>query len=259
LIGHVGVAVIGDSMLPRKVLAVLAATVGALVVATGCDGTGTAPRKEQTHSDAPAFEDLTGRQMAAATAAQLKKVSSVRLNGSGTYDGDTVWMDLSVDKHHTCVGIYRIRGSRFDFVHAKDGRWFFRGDARYWSQFGPRKHKSAAVARFSDRWLLVSEKDAGRDLRDVCDLAWIWEQVIPDDVGGCVKGRTIGVSGPTVELWCDDTHVWVQARGRHLPSRYKAPAGEDVDDVTLDDYDRPVTPSLPPDDEIIDLTDSDEV
>jgi len=229
-----------------------AVVVAVALAAVGSSCAGADHKAPSAGHSGQAFEQLSGRQVAERTAAALKKVSSVHLEGSGRYQNDRATMDLSVDKAGTCVGRFEVRGARFDVIHAPDRRWLFRGNAKYWSQFGPRRHRDDAVTRFAGHWVDVSAGELSAALEKTCKLDLLWQQIIPQDVEGCVRGAGgPATDEPTVQVMCDDTRVWVQARAPHRPVQYDGPQGAEIESVTLRDYDRPVRPEVPPDDEIV--------
>jgi hypothetical protein len=239
-------------MLPGAFRA-LSSVAGVMLLVTGCAGGSRAPAAPT--SSAPAFKDLTGRQIAAEAAAELKKVSSIHLEGKDRFDGTPSRMDIAVDKDGTCVGSFELPRSSFEVIHAHDGGWFLQGNAGYWKRFGPPQHKTEAAARFANRWLHVDGEELSRDLKDVCDVDRIRTEILPDDTDECVK--TVGgpaTDEPTVQVWCGLTHVWVGARAPHRPVKYETRDGQEKVDVA--DYDQRVEYGLPPDKDILDLTDS---
>ncbi|MGY2876818.1 hypothetical protein ACVW00_004008 [Marmoricola sp. URHA0025 HA25] len=240
----------------RARVKVVVALAAAAALVSGCAGTGPTAAPSPRSGEG-AFADLSGRQVAEATAAALKKVSSVHLEGTGRYRGDDATMDVAVNRAGTCVGGFEVGGARFDVIHAPDGRWLFRANARYWQQFGPRRHHAQLVERFGDHWVDVSDEDLSDELKANCDLSALRAEIIPDDVDGCVKGLGgPATEEPTVQVMCDDTRVWVQAVAPHRPVKYDGPHGDDIEDITFSDYDRPVKVDLPPDDQIIGVGDS---
>jgi hypothetical protein len=245
-------------MQPARVAVLSALT----VLVTGCAGqSGREDSPERTpRVETSAFDQLSGRQIAKETAEALEKVSSVRLEGRGRFRNHPTTMELSVDQTGTCAGEFEVIRTRFEFIHAPDGRWLFKGNARYWEEFGPRRHREEAVERFADRWVDVSEGDLSEDLKDNCDLGTLWEYVVPDDAEACVKGTGgPATDEPTVQVVCGESHVWVQASAPHRPVKYDGPHGDDIEFLTFLDYDQPLDVDLPPAEEIIDLTGSEQV
>jgi hypothetical protein len=239
------------------VVAVVAAVV--VVALAGCSTAHPSTARAKA-TKTSAFGDLTGRQIAEATAAALKKVTSVHVEGASRYDGEKVHLEVAADRDGVCAGSVDLKAARFEFIHAKDGRWIFKGNAPYWRAYGPRKHKAEVALRLGDRWVLLSTRAASRQLGDMCDLDWQWEEIIPGDTAKCVKGGTnVHSSEELVEVMCGHTLVSVQAGDPHWPVRYHATHGEDLDDVVLDDFNKPVEPDLPPADKVLDLSDSEVV
>ena len=231
------------------------------VLATGCGGRGDSGGADGARRvEKSAFDQLSGREIAEETADALEKVTSVRLEGRGRYRDNATSLELAVDEKGTCTGVFELQRTRFELIHAPDERWLFKGNAQYWERFGPRRHREEAVARLADRWVDVSEGDLGEELTEICDLTALWEYVVPDDADACVKG-TGGptTEEPTVQVMCGDVHVWVQARAPHRPVKYDGPHGDDLEYVSFSDYDAPVDVDLPPAEEILDLTDSEQV
>jgi hypothetical protein len=225
---------------------------GAMLLLAGCGG---GPTPAAPTSSAPAFKDLTGRQIAAEASAELKKVSSIHLQGRDRYDGTPALLDLVVDRAGTCVSSFELPRSSFKVLHTRERGWFLRGNAGYWKRFGPAKHKAEAAARFANHWLHVDGAELSRDLRKICDLDWIRTEIIPADVEECVK--TVGgpvTKEPTVQAWCGHTHVWVRAAAPHRVVKYESRDG--LEKVDVGGYDGHVEPGLPPDEDILDLTGS---
>jgi hypothetical protein len=164
---------------------ILLALAGALLLA-GCSGdssdpkdaepTASTPKASSTASESVAFDEQTGAQIAAAGAAAMKDLDSLRLRLSVKGGENPVSVDIRATKDGTCTGSIALGEGRIQLRGLKDQQWF-KADPAAWRQISP-DHSAKLIKAAGDHWV----QDAGFEVANFC----LYQQVlgpVVDEVG----------------------------------------------------------------------------
>lgn len=112
------------------------------------------------------FLDQSPRSMAKTAFAEMRKVTSMRILGSGDNDSEFLRLDLYISDT-SCIGRIKTEHGDVQVIKNPDGAWF-RADTEFWRYraSSPRQADQVSAA-YADSWIAVPEKDK---LLKLCDL-----------------------------------------------------------------------------------------
>ncbi|MGW4892306.1 hypothetical protein ACWEQL_08560 [Kitasatospora sp. NPDC004240] len=235
----------------------VAAVVLVLAVgATGCgggeaDGKAAAPSVAPTASPTERLESATGDVILQKAREDFKKAGSVKLTGFTVEDDTKSTYKVSADRQGNCAGSIVIEGrGSLELVQGK-GQTFLKFDEQLLTSVsGP------AAAQHKGRWVKIGKDDAFESFAQFCDLGMVplfgdgspGEQFTSAGTETIDGRKTVLVDGFSGE---GTFTGYVQTEGPALPIRI-----ESLDKnirTEFSEYGAPVTVTLPPYDQVIDL------
>jgi hypothetical protein len=232
---------------------VLAVTLFAATGLSGCSGGG----DDQPES----FSDGTAAEIRDAVVDDMGKLSSVRLAGTATVEGQPITLDVHMDTEGNCVGSIVLKGGRAQLVNTPSES-YLRGNGPFWRNTSQTPAQGEAMVRtVGSKWVRMGA-GAG-DFSSFCDLdqvvSSIGEESQAVDKGdfGQVDGQgAVSLTKPG-SVGGTDT-VWVAAEGRHYILKLETVGGEEPGSFTLTDHDQPVDVHIPDRSEVVDLPETPE-
>ncbi|MFJ8657671.1 hypothetical protein [Streptomyces sp. NPDC093795] len=237
-----------------------AATVCVAVVAgvTGCS----------TGDDKPAdpFAGLTADAIADKAVETTKAATAFRMKSAGTTDGEEMTIDFSVDAKGSCKGTMQAaKGGKAEVV-GTGGVSYMKGDDAFWRSTGGEdgasaEESGAMSALLKGRWLKMPAGSGEDDPAAFCDLKTIVKDMDEETPRkGMTRGADADVDGkPAVVLTKKgekgETTTMYVAKDSAKPYvlRVVETGGKEPGTVTLSDYDKPVTATPPPADQVVDM------
>ncbi|WP_329621281.1 hypothetical protein OG357_12975 [Streptomyces sp. NBC_01255] len=237
----------------------VAATVCVAVVAgvTGCS--------QGDDKAADPFAGLTADAIADKAVATTKAATSFHMNGKGKTDGQEMTVDFSVDDKGSCKGSMQAggKGGKAEMI-GTGGVSYMKGDDAFWSstagdEGGSAEEAGAMATLLKGRWMKMPAGDEGPDA--FCDLKTIVKDMDEDTPRkGLTRGADADVDGtPAATLTKkgakDETTTFYVAKDSAKPYilRVVEAGGKEPGTVTFTEYDKPVTVTAPPADEVVDM------
>ncbi len=243
-----------------KRLQMIGGLVGTLALLTACGG-GDSSDDDQDNKggDTAAAEDFTDQSADEIMAAARKatgELTSVRLVGDLTNDGQELGMDLVASKGGDCTGSVTL-GDATAEIRSLDGTTWFRPDEAFWKAQGGAQ-ADQLIKLIGDKWVLQPEGEGG--LGEVCDLDSLFEDAVDekDDDSTYEKGDVTDVEGEqaiaidATDADDETSTAYVLVEGEHYLTKLER-KGTDSGTVTLSDFNKDVEVEAPADDEVIDL------
>ncbi|MEU1862223.1 hypothetical protein [Streptomyces gardneri] len=236
----------------------VAATVCAAVVAgvTGCS--------QGDDKAADPFAGLTADAIADKAVETTKAATAFHMNGKGKTDGDDMTVDLSVDSKGSCTGTMETgKGGKAEMI-STGGVSYMKGDDAFWGSTAGEEGDSpeeagALTALLKGRWMKMPAGEEGPDA--FCDLKTIVKDMDEDTPRkGLTRGDDADVDGrPAAVLTKKDakgeTTTFYVAKDSAKPFilRVVEASGKEPGTVTFSDYDKPITVTAPPADQVVDM------
>lgn len=165
----------------------LAASLLVVALLAGCGGGGTKSNGEASKSGADVVTDA----IAAANGAK-----SVHVKGTGTSNGQPLLIDLYLVAGKGGKGRLTISGLTFDIVRI-DGEAYFKGDKKFWTNFGG----SAVASLVQGRWLKESAlKGQFASFTPLTDIAQLFNAILASHGNLKNKGEVTRNGVRVVEL-----------------------------------------------------------
>jgi hypothetical protein len=215
---------------------------------TGCSGGDDEPRAS--------FSDGTAAEIRDDVVADMEELSSVRMVGTATVEGQPVTIDVHMDTDGNCVGSIDLRGGTARLINTPTAS-YLQGDAPFWRNTSQTPAQGIAVAReVGAKWVRLGEGPGG--FSSFCDLDQLVSSLREESTGvekgefgrvggvGAVSLTKAGSAGGTVT-------VWAAAEGPHYILRLETVDGEEPGSFDLTDHDQPVEVEIPAASEVIDL------
>lgn len=230
----------------RRVLLAICLLPGAALTACSDDG-----------DDPPeSFSDGTAAEIRDAVVADMEDLSSVRMAGTATVEGQPVTIDVQMDTEGNCLGSIKLRGGSAQLINTPEESYLL-GDASFWRNTSQTPAQGKAVAReIGSKWVRMGEGAGG--FSSFCDLDVIIASIREDATGvdkgdfgqvggvGAVSLTKAGSAGGTVT-------VWVAAEDPHYILRLETVGGDEPGSFDLSDHDQPVDVHTPDASDVIDL------
>ncbi|MFD3726314.1 hypothetical protein [Streptomyces sp. NPDC058671] len=242
----------------RKLWAVATVCVAVVAGVTGCS----------KGDDKPAdpFTGLTADAIADKAVETTKAATALRMSGTGKSDGEELTIDFSVDDKGNCKGTMQApKGGKAEVVGA-GGASYMKGDDAFWRSSGGEDGASAdesgaMVTMLKGRWLKIPDEAGADDPSAFCDLKTVVKDMDEEaprkgmtrgadaDVDGksAATLTTKGEKGGTITLYV------AKDAAKPYILRFVETGGEEPGTTTLSDFDKPVTTTAPPADEIVDM------
>jgi len=201
------------------------------------------------------FDDLSGPEIAALASEEMRNVGSVQIEGS--VGVEFTHLSLRVADDGTCRGRISLGGSRADFLRIRKEPWLVRANASFLRWVWAEEASDDDIWQYAERWLRSAVAPGGDGLADPCDLAGVFEYTGAGAGVRCAKGGHSQVRGvAVVVLDCAGRkRLYVATRAPHHVLRVTT-SDADPSDVTFRNFDVPFDVDLPPESEVINLTES---
>ncbi|MFI6418836.1 hypothetical protein ACIBG6_15725 [Streptomyces sp. NPDC050842] len=237
----------------------VAATVCVAVVAgaTGCS--------QGDDKAADPFAGLAADAIVDKAVATTKAATSFHMNGQGKTDGQEMTVDFSVDDKGSCKGSMQAagKGGKAELI-GTGGVSYMKGDDAFWSstageEGGSAEEAGAMSALLKGRWMKMPAGDEGPDA--FCDLKTIVKDMDEDTPRkGLTRGDDADVDGTpaatlTTKATKGETTTFYVAKDSAKPYilRVVEAGGKEPGTVTFTEYDKPVTVTAPPADQVVDM------
>ncbi|MEY9948002.1 hypothetical protein [Kitasatospora sp. GAS1066B] len=218
------------------------------------------PSLSPDHYFASLSPDEISQQMQTAMAA----VTSLRMTGTVTTNGQTATMDLAANLNGDCQGTISTASlGQVELRHTAGQTWM-QPDATFWRSIaakqGHPQNGDRAAELFKGRYLTGPADDPSlKQMADACAFVGTLAQS-PSDNLTLGKGTLSVIDGVSViSLAGEDTSgtataLYVAAVAPHHLIRISGEGGGDPQSVDLSDFDKPVTVQAPPADQVIDIS-----
>ncbi|MEU3687185.1 hypothetical protein [Streptomyces narbonensis] len=236
----------------------IAATVCAAVVAgvTGCS--------QGDDKAADPFAGLTADAIADKAVEATKAATAFHMNGKGKTEGEDMTVDLSVDSKGSCKGTMEAgKGGKAEMI-GTGGVSYMKGDEAFWGsttggEGDSSEEAGAMTALLKGRWMKMPAGDEGPDA--FCDLKTIVKDMDEDTPRkGLTRGDDADVDGTPAAVLTKkgtkgETTTFYVAKDSAKPFvlRVVEAGGKEPGTVTFSDYDKPITVTAPPADQVVDM------
>jgi hypothetical protein len=256
----------------RKIWVAAMVCAATVVGVTGCSkGDDTTAKDDKkpvasaTTSQAPVdpFKGLDADAIADRAVQATKAATSLHMVGDGKADGEQMTLDLALDNKGACTGKIGTKGATADLLQA-DKIMYMKGDEKFWQvtagEDGASAEEGKAMAELlKGRWMKMSKTNAG-ELADLCDLNALMKEMDKDksERKGMTKGADTEVDGrPAVVLTKKKSNgetltMYVAKEGEPFILKTVEAGGEEPGTVVFSDYNKPVTATAPPADQVMD-------
>ncbi|MFI8253504.1 hypothetical protein [Streptomyces filamentosus] len=240
----------------RKLWAVATICLTATLALTGC-GKG---------DDKPAdpFAGLSADDIAKKSLDSSKAASSVHLKRTGKEEGKETTVDARMDSKGSCQGTVTTAGEGKAEMLSSDGNFYMKGDDAFWKDStGGEEADSEGGPDFGKllqgRWMKTPAEEAGSE--GFCELKKLFAEMEKETkTTGLTRGADADVDGtPAVVLSGKDAKkgdaTLYVARDSAKPYilRVEVTGGKAPGTATFSDYDKPVTVTAPPADQVMDM------
>lgn len=221
----------------KHTMAVIAAISGVVLAGCGEDGSG-----------GNGVADLGADEILAEAQAAMDAAESARIVGSGTFEGQTMELDLRYGTD-SGVGTIAIDGAEFEVTYV-DGNIYMNGAAAAWEQAGA----GPAASMLADKHARIPADDpAFASMAQLVDLSAMTDEVLVPE-GEVTKGEESEIDGrPVVGVVNEEGRaLYIATTGEPVPVQMTAPEGEDG---TVDfEWDVEVEVTAPDEADVIDMT-----
>ncbi|MEU4350723.1 hypothetical protein [Streptomyces sp. NPDC023838] len=270
--------------------ALVVAVVGTTAVAglAGCGkedansakGVSEARKPSATASATPAdpFAGMSADAIAEKAVGVTKTANTVKVAGAGISDGEHMSLEVTVTRAGHCSGSVTVKGGKAHILKADAKAYYMKADEKFYramaKEDGTSKQEADAMVEvLKGRWMKIPsdapaksakrhDKSSDDDMGQFCVLSELVAGMDDDkaDRTGMTKGADTVVAGvPAVTLVgkkkSDGSAVtmYVAKRGPAHLLKVVETGGKEPGTVTFGDYDKPVTITPPPADQIMDL------
>ena len=207
------------------------------------------------------FAGLTGGEIANKAVKATTDAESLRMKGEGQDgSGETVQMDMAMDKKGDCAGTLSMNGEGEaevvkvgDTIYMKYDEAFVRAQ----SKGSSKEETDMVVDMLADKWTKTSATaEDSKDIASFCDLDTMLAD-FKDVNSDATRGKTAEVDDtPAIVLnekdGKDRYTLYVATEGKPYLLRVVSKSADEPSDLTLTDYNKPV-PAKAPKGKVIDL------
>jgi hypothetical protein len=202
------------------------------------------------------FSDGTAVEIRDAVVDDMEKLTSVRMAGTATVEGQPVTLDVQMDTDGNCVGSIVLRGGRAELINTP-AESYLRGNGAFWRNTSQTPAQGEAfVRKVGTKWVRTGT-DAG-GFGSFCDLDQLLSSIGAES-SNVDKGDFASVGGVGAlslskpgSAGGTDT-VWVAAEGPHYILKLETIGGEEPGSFLLTDHDQPVDVHVPDRSQVVDL------
>ncbi|MGW6910570.1 hypothetical protein [Streptomyces sp. NPDC054940] len=236
----------------RRLSKVAAAACTTVLVMAGLTAAG-------TQQDPNNVEDLPPEEIAEKAIDVTKGADSLRIKGSGRSDQEEIRIDFAVNKEGECAGTVGINGGTGRLIIIGDIT-YVNGDDAFWTKIAEEEGVDAQelINLLDGRWLKVPPGTEGAgDMTEFCDINALVQELETYVSDGVSKGREAEVDGkPAITLTKEGggatTDTYVATEDKPYILRVVTEGGDEPGDLTLTDYDQPVSATAPSSEDVID-------
>ncbi|MFE7777622.1 hypothetical protein ACFU5O_27730 [Streptomyces sp. NPDC057445] len=256
-------------MTNRKILAATALCVIASIGLTACGSAQSKGDTGKATSPTPSpkalldpFEGLTADQITDKALAATKAADSLKVAGEGKDDDKHLSMEFALSKAGDCTGRVGNTGYGQNAMLVSDKISYMKGDEAFWKQIGKEtgtsaKQSTAIAEMLKGRWMKIPA-DQAKSMGELCNLNALLKEMGDEDTAGVTKGQTTEVNGQkALTLTRKDgaeTHTfYVATKGQPYFLKFVTEGGDEPGTLVFSDYNKPVTVTAPPADQIVDL------
>ncbi|WP_329122498.1 hypothetical protein [Streptomyces sp. NBC_01465] len=259
----------------RKFLITAVACVAATVALAGCggsddggkakssDGKGSSSSKRTAASTpdkaADALAGLSAEEIAKKAYSATKGAGTALANGTEVTDGDTTKMAISVTNGGggQCTGtMYSPKGAPAEIVGIGKAT-YMKGSDAFWTEMGGGEDGGAMLKMLKGKWMKTGADSSG-DEDDFCSLASLLSHLKVNETAGVTKGADAEVDGKKAvtlvkKSGAETRTYYVAAEGQPYFLKVETKGGKEPNSYTLTDFGKPVTATLPPASQVVDL------
>lgn len=210
-------------------------------------------------SAADEFADQSAKEISKDSAADVKKLTSMRMEGDLDAEGQKISFDLAMDRDGNCSGTLGIDKTEAELVVVADEATYIKGNKDFWSgAAGPQA--DAIVKLVGDKWAKLPSGTPGFDR--FCDLEAFTaggEKDNPEDLKKDgredVDGTEAIVLSTKKDPQCEGTSKeWIAAEGEHYLLKTSCDAGDSTGEFTFSDFNDGVKAEAPAKKDVVDLS-----
>jgi hypothetical protein len=236
-----------------------AAGLGAVLVLAACGGGSGEESGDGSGEEASAFADGSAEDITAAAEEDMKALSSLRMAGSITNDGQEISIDVALSTAGDCAGDLSLgEDAGFELLSVGGETWI-KPSVAFWEQFaGPAASQVAEAA--GDKWVAFPGDEAD-DFADICDLDSLLDEFEDEDEGPApeVEGTedVDGQEAVVVTSTSDDgepVKAWVATEDPHHILQLEVNEGDEPGRINFSDFDTELDLEAPAEDEVFDIS-----
>jgi hypothetical protein len=221
---------------------------GALALLTACGGGG--------------FEEESAETITSEAESAMLDLSSVRMSGDLTTDGEALTLDVQISTGGDCTGTIGLGGGDAELeILSISGETWMKPSEEFWQMFaGPQADQVVEAA--GDRWVVLPASES-ENFAELCDLDTFLEELTEgDDDEGTepTVGETEEVEGQEAVIVESETdegdpvRAWVATEEPHYILKLEVTQGEEPGVITFSDFDEELDLEAPSDDEVFDIS-----
>jgi hypothetical protein len=201
------------------------------------------------------FADESAETILTTAEQDMKALSSVRVAGDLTVDGEELDFDMRVSSAGDCSGTIGVAGGQAELMSV-NGTVYMKPDETVWTTLaGP--DAEMVKSAVGDRW--ISEPASEGGFGGLCDLDELLSDLGDDEEAGGEVGDVEDVDGTeavTVDSETDEGDpltVWVAVDEPHHILKMEVTEGDEPGTVTFSEFDEPLDLEPPAEDEVVDF------
>lgn len=200
------------------------------------------------------FADESAETILAAAEEDMKGLTSVRVAGNLTVDGEELDFDMRVSTAGDCSGTLGVAGGQAELMSV-DGTVYMKPDDAVWTALaGPDADMIKSVV--GDKWISEPAGDGG--FGALCDLDELLSDLGDEETDGEVGdvedvdgAEAVTVSSETEEG--DPLTLWVAVDEPHHILKMEVAEGAEPGTVTFSEFDEELDLEAPAEDEVVDF------
>ncbi len=236
-----------------------AAGLGAVLVLAACGGGSEGGSGEDSGEEAAAFAEGSPEDITAAAEEDMKALSSLRMAGAISNDGQEISIDVALSTAGDCAGDLTLgEDAGFELLSVGGETWI-KPSAAFWEQFaGPAASQVSEAA--GDKWVAFPGDEAD-NFAEICDLDSLLDEFNEEDEGPApelagteeVDGQEAVVVTSTSDEG-DPVKAWVATEDPHHILQLEVDQGEEPGQIQFSDFDAELNLEAPAADEVFDIS-----
>jgi hypothetical protein len=220
----------------------LAVGVGAIALLSGCGGNDFAQESADT--------------IVKAASDDMKSLSSLRMQGEVTTNGEQVTIDLALNTDGDCQGSLGVMGGKAEIIQQGDQAWF-KPDEAFWRATGG-EQADMIISAVGDKWVVLPQGD--ESFTSFCDL----DSLLSDlgdgpESDSTTEGDTEEVDGQETVIVNsktdngDPVKAWIATDDPHHIIKMEVDQGDEPGTISFSDFDEDLQIEAPAESDTIDL------